>query len=125
MGNSRVWTGRWKGGRTFNGKDGRPVFVLRKMVQRRAYTVYLDARSETEAEAELARPGGLPDAPGGAATQTGGRRLPHRGHREPLPGVHAQRGHHGPLRGQRGLLPRDVGRSAAAPFDPTEAQPVR
>ncbi|ATB30423.1 hypothetical protein MEBOL_003884 [Melittangium boletus DSM 14713] len=54
MGNSRVWTGRWKGGRTFNGKDGRPVFVLRKMVQGRAYTVYLDARSETEAEAELA-----------------------------------------------------------------------
>lgn len=33
MGNRRVWTGRWKGGRTFNGKDGRPVYVLRKMVQ--------------------------------------------------------------------------------------------
>ena len=54
MGNRRVWTGRWKGGRTFNGKDGRPVYVLRKMVQGRAYTVHLDARSETEAEAELA-----------------------------------------------------------------------
>lgn len=54
MGNSRVWTGKWKGGRTFNGKDGRPVYVLRKMVQGRSYTVYLDARSKTEAEAELA-----------------------------------------------------------------------
>ncbi|MET0404309.1 MAG: site-specific integrase [Cystobacter sp.] len=54
MGNRRVWTGRWKGGRTFNGKDGRPVYVLRKMVQGQAYTVHLDARSETEAEAELA-----------------------------------------------------------------------
>ncbi|MFL5356109.1 site-specific integrase [Archangium sp.] len=30
------------------------MFVLRKMVQGRAYTVHLDARSETEAEAELA-----------------------------------------------------------------------
>lgn len=54
MGNNRVWSGKWKGGRTFDGKDGRPVFVLRKMVQGRAYTVHLDARSETEAEAELA-----------------------------------------------------------------------
>jgi hypothetical protein len=54
VGNSRVWTGKWKGGRTFNGKDGHPVYVLRKMVQGRAYTVHLDARSETEAEAELA-----------------------------------------------------------------------
>ncbi len=43
-----------EGGRTFNGKDGRPVFVLRKMVQGRAYTIHLDASSETEAEAELA-----------------------------------------------------------------------
>ncbi len=55
MGNRRVWTGRWKGGRTFNGKDGRPVYVLRKMVQGRAYMVHLDARSETEAEALAGR----------------------------------------------------------------------
>ncbi|WPB82073.1 hypothetical protein KYC5002_23535 [Archangium violaceum] len=34
--------GKWKGGRTFNGKDGRPVFVLHKMVQGRAYTDHLD-----------------------------------------------------------------------------------
>ncbi len=71
MGNRRVWTGRWKRGRTFNGKDGRPVYVLRKMVQGRAYTVHLDARSETEAEAEL------PDASGGAAAQAGVRRVRH------------------------------------------------
>jgi len=30
------------------------VFVLRKMVAGKSYTVHLDARSETEAEAELA-----------------------------------------------------------------------
>jgi integrase len=54
MGSGKVWSGKWKGGRTFTAKDGRPVFVLRKMVAGKAYTVHLDARSETEAEAELA-----------------------------------------------------------------------
>jgi len=54
MSGGKVWTGKWKGGRTFNAKDGRPVYVLRKMIRGRNYTVHLDARSETEAEAELA-----------------------------------------------------------------------
>ncbi|WP_225412044.1 site-specific integrase [Stigmatella hybrida] len=51
---TKVWIGKWKGGRMFAGKDGRPVYVLRKMVHGRNYTIHLDARSETEAEAELA-----------------------------------------------------------------------
>ncbi|RKG55379.1 site-specific integrase [Corallococcus sp. AB011P] len=54
MGSGKVWTGKWQGGRTFTAKDGRPVYVLRKMVAGKTYTVHLDARSETEAEAELA-----------------------------------------------------------------------
>jgi integrase len=51
---SKVWIGKWTGGRMFAGKDGRPVYVLRKMINGRNYTIHLDARSEAEAEAELA-----------------------------------------------------------------------
>ncbi len=51
---TKVWIGKWKGGRMFAGKDGRPVYVLRKMINGRNYTIHLDARSEPEAEAELA-----------------------------------------------------------------------
>ncbi|SEU28755.1 tyrosine-type recombinase/integrase [Stigmatella erecta] len=48
------WSGKWKGGRTYRTGDGRTVYVLRKMVQGRNYAITLDARNETEAEAELA-----------------------------------------------------------------------
>jgi hypothetical protein len=29
---TKVWIGKWTGGRMFAGKDGRPVYVLRKMI---------------------------------------------------------------------------------------------
>lgn len=48
------WSGKWKGGRTYQTHDGRTVYVLRKMVQGRHYEITLEARSEIEAEAELA-----------------------------------------------------------------------
>lgn len=50
----KQWSGTWKGGRTWADKDGRTHYVLRKMVDGRRYTVFLDAKSEVEAEAELA-----------------------------------------------------------------------
>jgi len=48
------WTGKWTGGRTYQTKDGRAVWVLEKRVEHRQYTITLDVRSEKEAEAELA-----------------------------------------------------------------------
>ncbi len=48
------WTGKWRGGRTYRTKDGRTVYVLWKMVAGRNYAITLDAKSEMEAEAELA-----------------------------------------------------------------------
>lgn len=48
------WTGKWAGGRTYQTSDGRTVWVLRKMVDRRPYSITLDVNSEKEAEAELA-----------------------------------------------------------------------
>jgi hypothetical protein len=34
---TKVWIGKWTGGRMFAGKDGRPVCVLRKMINGRNY----------------------------------------------------------------------------------------
>jgi serine/threonine protein kinase len=48
------WTGKWKGGRTYQTHNGRTVYVLRKMVQGKHYELTLEARSESDAEAELA-----------------------------------------------------------------------
>ncbi len=48
------WTGKWKGGRTYQTHNGRTVYVLRKMVQGKHYEITLEARSQSDAEAELA-----------------------------------------------------------------------
>lgn len=74
---ARKWSGKWSGGRTYETKDGRTVFVLRKLVDGTRYEIALDAATEREASAELAlfmrspaayRPRGdaaarVPDAP--------------------------------------------------------------
>ena len=52
-GHMPTWTGKWKGGRTYETGDGRTVYVLRKMVEGVAYELTLDARSEADAEVEL------------------------------------------------------------------------
>jgi len=48
------WTGTWRGGRKYQKRNGKTVYVLRKTVDGVAYQHVLDARTEEQAEAELA-----------------------------------------------------------------------
>lgn len=48
------WNGRWSGGRTYLGKDGRTVFWLDRSWNGKRYGIALDVGSKREAEAELA-----------------------------------------------------------------------
>ncbi|QRO01362.1 hypothetical protein JRI60_21225 [Archangium violaceum] len=48
------WTGTWRGGRTYQKRNGQTVYVLRKTVDGMAYQHVLDVRTEELAEAELA-----------------------------------------------------------------------
>ena len=48
------WNGRWSGGRTYLGKDGRTIFWLDRSWNGKRYGIALDVGSKREAEAELA-----------------------------------------------------------------------
>lgn len=48
------WNGKWSGGRTYLGKDGRTVFWLDRSCNGKRYGIALDVGSKREAEAELA-----------------------------------------------------------------------
>lgn len=48
------WNGKWSGGRTYLGKDGRTIFWLDRSWNGKRYGIALDVGSKREAEAELA-----------------------------------------------------------------------
>lgn len=48
------WNGRWSGGRTYLGKDGRTVYWLDRSWNGKRYGIALDVGSKRDAEAELA-----------------------------------------------------------------------
>jgi integrase len=48
------WNGKWMGGRTYLGKDGRTIFWLDRSWNGKRYGIALDVGSRREAEAELA-----------------------------------------------------------------------
>jgi integrase len=48
------WTGTWSGGRKYQKRNGRTVYVIRKTVEGVAYQHTLDVRTEEQAEAEFA-----------------------------------------------------------------------
>src|SRR2546421_8195712 len=48
------WNGKWSGGRTYRGKDGRTVYWLDRSRNGKRYGIALDVGSQREAEAELA-----------------------------------------------------------------------
>ncbi|WNG28424.1 hypothetical protein F0U62_33790 [Cystobacter fuscus] len=48
------WTGSWAGGRTYQTKDQRTVWVIRKMVKGHRYQIVLDSETERQALAQLA-----------------------------------------------------------------------
>src|SRR3954454_17141352 len=48
------WTGSWAGGRTYQTKDHRTVWVIRKMVKGHRYQIVLDVETERQALAQLA-----------------------------------------------------------------------
>jgi integrase len=48
------WTGSWAGGRTYQTKEGRTVWVIRKMVKGHRYQIALDSETERQALAQLA-----------------------------------------------------------------------
>jgi hypothetical protein len=48
------WTGSWAGGRTYQTKDNRTVWVIRKMVKGHRYQIVLDCETERQALAQLA-----------------------------------------------------------------------
>ena len=48
------WNGKWSGGRTYAGKDGRTIYWLDRSWNGKRYGIGLDVGSEREANAELA-----------------------------------------------------------------------
>ena len=42
-----TWSGKWKGGRTYVTRDGRTVYVLRKMLGGKNFSITLDVGMET------------------------------------------------------------------------------
>jgi len=65
------WNGTWSGGSTYLTKDGKNVWVIRKMAGGKRSSITLDVTSERAAEAEL--DAACRDAPRGGLTRPPGQ----------------------------------------------------